>query len=352
MPDADGAPHTPAGLRTHGRRCPAMCAKARRCVRAGSSRRDRPIRPEENLGQRILIAVDLPEIFHRRTLRLEGFADDEVRRLLRAGRLTAVRRGAYVLGAPPENREARHALRVRAQLAHLADDAVVSHASAAVLHGLPTWGMRLDRVHVTRARRTGGRSGRQVHVHTAPLATQDLDVADGVPVTSVARTVVDLARTLPFEAAVAVADVALHSLITEPELLVALQAALADALARSTGWRGSPEARRVLAFADARSGSVGESRSRVAIQRAGLPPPVLQWEVIGSAGQWIGCRPGFELTTDRGCAVRPDLPVRQGTRSRKRPRWPARRRARSGAGRVPRRRGTGRAMRARPSPRR
>jgi len=232
--------------------------------------------------------VDLPEILQRKALRLEGFGDDEVRRLLRAGRLTAVRRGSYVLGVPPESRDARHALRVRAELAHLADDAVVSHASAAVLHGLPTWGLRLDRVHVTRARRSGGRAGRQVHVHTAPLDPEEVDLVDGIPVTSVARTVVDLARTLPFEPAVAVADAALHALLTEPERLAALQAALAAAAARSAGWPGSPDARRVLAFADARSGSVGESRSRVAIHRAGLPPPVLQWEVVGSAGQWIG----------------------------------------------------------------
>ncbi len=208
--------------------------------------------------------------------------------MLRAGRLTVVRRGSYLVGAPPESRDAHHALRVRAELAHLADGAVASHASAAVLHGLPTWGVRLDRVHVTRARRSGGRSGRQVHVHTAPLDRDEVEAVDGIPVTSVARTVVDLARTLPFEPAVAVADAALHALIAEPERLAALQAAVAAALARSAGWRGSPSARRAVAFADARSGSVGESRSRVAIQRAGLPPPVLQWEVVGSAGQWIG----------------------------------------------------------------
>jgi hypothetical protein len=243
--------------------------------------------------------VDLPEIVLRGALRREGFGDDEVRRLRRAGRLTAVRRGAYVLGAPPEDRDARHALRVRAELPHLADDAVVSHASAAVLRGLPTWGMRLDRVHVTRARRNGGRAGRQVHIHTAPLDPDEIDAVDGIPVTSVARTVVDLARTVAFEPAVVVADAALHALVGEPERLGVLQAALAAAVARAAGWRGSPDARRVLAFADARSGSVGESRSRVAIHWAGLPAPVLQWEVIGSNGQWIGCRPGLELTADR-----------------------------------------------------
>jgi hypothetical protein len=234
------------------------------------------------------LVVELPEIFLRSALRREGFGDDEVRRMRRAGRLTPVRRGSYVLGAPPEDRDARHALRVQAELAHLADGAVVSHASAAVLHGLPTWGMRLDRVHVTRARRSGGRAGRQVHVHTAPLDPDEVETVGGIPVTSVARTVTDLARTIPFEPAVAVADAALHALINEPEHLAALQAALVAAVARSAGWRGCPDARRVLAFADARSGSVGESRSRVAIHRAGLPTPVLQWEVIGSAGQWIG----------------------------------------------------------------
>ena len=40
-----------------------------------------------------------------------------------------------------------------------------------------------------------------------------------------------------------------------------------------------PAARRAAAFADGRSESVGESRSRVAIALAGLPAPTLQWPV-------------------------------------------------------------------------
>jgi hypothetical protein len=36
----------------------------------------------------------------------------------------------------------------------------------------------------------------------------------------------------------------------------------------------------VVAFADAGAKSPGESRSRVAIVQAGLPAPVLQWEVL------------------------------------------------------------------------
>jgi hypothetical protein len=56
----------------------------------------------------------------------------------RSGRACTVRRGAYIassdgrLGDPL----ARHALAARAAVVQLAPEAVVSHVSAAVLHGL------------------------------------------------------------------------------------------------------------------------------------------------------------------------------------------------------------------------
>jgi hypothetical protein len=66
------------------------------------------------------------------------------------------------------------------------------------------------------------------------------------------------------------------------------QAALADALLAAARWPGTPAARRVIAFADGRSANVGESRSRVALQRAGLPAPVLQWAVVDRDARLIG----------------------------------------------------------------
>lgn len=225
----------------------------------------------------------------RRALRAEGFPDDEVRRRLKAGELTAIRRGCYVLGSPPEDAVERHALLVRAEVEHLTGAAVVSHVSAAVVHGLPVWGIALARVHVTRNRRTGGRSGRQVHVHTAPLDAHEIEIVDGLPVTTLARTVVDLARAVPFEQAVVVADAALRAMAAlGPGRGDRLRTALAAAVRRCVGWPGIPQARRVVAFADAGSESVGESRSRVAILRAGLPEPVLQWEVLGRRNGFAG----------------------------------------------------------------
>jgi hypothetical protein len=152
-------------------------------------------------------------------------------------------------------------------------------------------GVRLDRAHVTFARRSGGRRDDRLYVHTAPLEPDDVVVIDGVRVTSAARAVVDIARTAAFAPAVAVADAALRLGVRHVERLESTGltepgvpgADLDAALRRAAGLPGVPDARRVVAFADARSESVGESRSRVAIALAGLPPPQLQWPVtLGS----------------------------------------------------------------------
>lgn len=210
----------------------------------------------------------------RARLLADGFTSAEVQRGRRAGRLVNVRRGAYV--RPEDGRlraaESRHRLLVSATVPRIAAVSVVSHVSAAVAHGLPVWGVPLDRVHVSRDEPTGGRITGVIHRHTAPLSPAEITEVGGMPVTCVARTVIDLARTVPFEQAVVVADAALRFRMVDPVTLDA-------ALRRATGWPGSPRARRVVAFADGRSGSVGESRSRVALRACGLPVPTPQWKV-------------------------------------------------------------------------
>lgn len=148
-------------------------------------------------------------------------------------------------------------------------------------HGLPVWGLSLERVHATRDGTGGGRVTRKVHVHRLPLDEREIVEVDGIRVTSVARTVHDIARSVAFEHAVVVADAALARRLVDGETLRVAQD-------RAAGWPGGPAARRALAFADGRSESVGESRSRVAFQVAGLPPPVPQWEVRSRDGRLVG----------------------------------------------------------------
>lgn len=277
--------------------------------------------------------MDLPTLLSRPALRAAGFSDTELRKLLRTGELTSVRPGRYVRGRPPDDAARRHLVAARAALDRLADGALCSHVTAAVVHGLPIWRLPLGRVHVTRpGRRSGSRRNGQVHVHAAPVSAADVDEVAGFPVTGVARTVVDLARTVPFEDAVVLVDAALRGGTSggddpavdrggpvrprsaRPDALALVGAVgapagrpdairdddvqpargrprppldpaeLATVLAGATGWPGAPGARRVIAVADGRSESVGESRSRIALRAAGLPDPVLQWRVVARDG--------------------------------------------------------------------
>jgi hypothetical protein len=223
-----------------------------------------------------------PTILQRSTLLQMGDDDRGIRRLRAAGIVTPVRRGAYSLTADQASIQPweRHALVVTATVPKLGSGAVVSHVPAAALHDLALWPTRLLPVHISRRITGGGRRTRTLHLHPASLVEGDIVAVNGLSVTSVTRTVIDVARTEPFETGVVAADEALRrGLTTREELL--------DGLASQRGRAGCYLAARVVAFADGRSESVGESRSRVAILRMGLEPPELQVNVHDVDGVWL-----------------------------------------------------------------
>lgn len=219
-------------------------------------------------------------IHRRQDLLASGVREHELRRRLRRGELVPLRRGRY-LSEPPQGPGARHLAEVHAAADELAPDALFSHVSAVLVHGLPVWNVPLGRVHTTRPRRSGARVGTTAHVHAARVDPDEIVDVDGLRVTSVARTLADVARSLPFTEAVVIVDAALHRhLVTREELEVAL--------GRAARRPGTPAADRVFRFASPGSMSVGESRSRVALRAAGLPDPVLQWPVVTRGGVLLG----------------------------------------------------------------
>ena len=120
-----------------------------------------------------------------------------------------------------------------------------------------------------------------MRVHRAALPTSHVVKRGGVPVTSVARTVVDLARTSSFRAGVVTADSALRNQLTT-------KAALSAVLADCARWPGLTRAREVVEFSDALSESALESLSRVVFREQGIPPPVLQAWVGGEDEGIVG----------------------------------------------------------------
>lgn len=224
---------------------------------------------------------ELPRLVLRRAALAQGYVDDEISRLRRRGEWTALQRGAYVLGDVPAELRSRHLLAVHATVAGLRTPGVISHASAAALHGLPLWAVPLRRVHITRHPPARSDEGARLRSHVARLPAGDVVAVEDVLVTSPARTVVDLARELPFAPALAIADAALFGRLTTVDQLRTV-------LEEAGGTRGARAARRVVKAADGRSESVGESRSRAIMMQLGLPTPDLQVEVRTPGGGLIG----------------------------------------------------------------
>lgn len=216
-----------------------------------------------------------------RDLLAAGFTYNELARQARRGDLVRLRRGSYASPTHVGTEAAdRHRQLVEATMPLLAPDAVVSHLSAAVLHALPVWGDQLGRVQVTRSAARSGKRRGNVHVHTAPLAAEEVVAVQGLPVTTLARTVVDLGRTVAAGQAVAAGDAALRTGLSPTEL--------DEVLALAHGRPHVAAARRVAALLDPRSESAGESSSRVVLHELGLPPTNLQHEVFDASGRLIG----------------------------------------------------------------
>jgi hypothetical protein len=180
-------------------------------------------------------------------------------------------------------------------------DAFASHGTAAGLWGITVLGRPDPTIHLTRPRRHPHtvRDHPGVAVYDAPVGPDDVTVHQGLPVTTPARTVVDLARHQSFRAGVVAADSVLRLRLCTPDQLRA-------AMEAWRGWPGTRRARRVVAFADARAASPLESISRVAFYDYGLPRPVLQAPVGGAeeadflwpAWRVIGAADGLSRCTD------------------------------------------------------
>lgn len=192
---------------------------------------------------------------------------------------TQIRHGGYQLGAPPRDHLERHQSLIATTWPLLGDDAVLSHFSAGLQWQLPVDRKHLERVHITRGRRSGGRTTPNLHVHVRSLPEQDLTEFNGYRVTSLARSAADLARASKPPQALAVMDAALRA--TDGERL-------AEAVRRDGRRHGIAQARWALQAANPLAESPAESISRYWMLMGGIPEPVLQYEVRNAQGALVG----------------------------------------------------------------
>jgi very-short-patch-repair endonuclease len=209
-----------------------------------------------------------------------GLTPDAIRHRVARGRLHAIHRGVYAVGRPELTARGWWTAAVLA----CGSDAVLSHESAAQLWGIRKQGSRA--MNGTQLRppslidvsvpETASRSRAGIRIHRrGALPPGDLTRRDRIPVTTPARTLVDLATQLqggPLEAAVNEAD---KLALIDPERL----RRFVDARA---GVDGTPALRLLL---DRRTFTLTDSelerRFLRLVRGAGLPKPLTQQHLSG-----------------------------------------------------------------------
>lgn len=164
---------------------------------------------------------------------------------------------------------------------------IVSHASAAALHGLPWRGEFPEVVEVIDPVRTTTQS--LTHVRKRPgkgrrMRTQSM-VATGRRLTDLVTTLADLAITYDLRLSVPALDAALAAGCPLTDVRAEIE--------RRGAVHGRHRAEVATALADGASGSPGESGARVALDEVGAPRPELQHEfhdedgLIGRVDFWF-----------------------------------------------------------------
>jgi very-short-patch-repair endonuclease len=204
-------------------------------------------------------------IVTRRQLLDLGLDDDDIGYRTEVGRLIRLHRGVYAVGHRPPSMQSRAMAAVLA----CGEGAVLSHVSAAALWNVgPRWTVPMD-VTVPGDRRPKG-----IRVHRAPgLAAPDVTVHFGIPVTSPARTALDLAGRLDDKALTrAVNQARLNGHLRLPDLK--------ELLARSPG-RPTRSLERLVEHATGPTRSELEDEFLRFVERYGFPRPEVNQVVAG-----------------------------------------------------------------------
>jgi very-short-patch-repair endonuclease len=200
---------------------------------------------------------------------LLGYSQSAISRAAGAGRIHRLYTGVYAVGHTDIS---LHGQCLAAVLA-CGPGALLSYYSAAWLWGLVS--TQPVPIHVTSPVPRGRRRPLQLH-RARNLAAEDLALEEGIPVTSVSRTLLDMAAAVE-------PDWLQRMLERAEELELFEQGQVESVLARNRGHRGAGRLRRAIANYQppAFTRSRAERRLLALFRKAGLPRPATGYNVAG-----------------------------------------------------------------------
>lgn len=215
-------------------------------------------------------------VSHEQLLEL-GLGPRGIRHRVAHGRLHRIHRRVYAVG---HRKLTRQGYWIAAVLAG-GPATVLSHRAAGAAHGLRAWSGR-PAITVPRWRR----SSAAVEIHSSSLPADEVTRLDGIPITTVPRTLLDLATVLD--------PLALERAVNEAERReLGGPLSLPALIERHAGERGVAALRRALAAPSFGHGITDrqlEERFASFVAERGLPAPELNaWIVIGTDRYRVDC---------------------------------------------------------------
>lgn len=227
----------------------------------------------------------------RRQALAAGATAKEVGELVRRGEWVAVRHGVYTTSAHWEELDpyvGRPRLEVWAATLKMQTPQVISHDSAAYLHGLSILEARPRLVHITRFGALGGRTRHGVKHHKAPFADEQIVFVDGQPVLDIPRTVADIAREHGSRHGIVAAGSALRMGVTKP--------ALRAAVVPMRSWPYVTKPRQSIELADVRCENPGEDLTKLMLEETAMGVVHPQFGIRdGGRKAWVDFRVGRHL---------------------------------------------------------
>lgn len=223
----------------------------------------------------------LPPVFSYAQARRAGLTRRQIQHRVETRRWRRLRVGCYCLSSTWDaaDRRGRHLLMTTAAVLSTGPRHWASHASAAVLYGLPMPFADVP-VMLTHPPGTATQYLRGLEIMAATLVEEQRSIRAGLPSTTEARAVADCLRRLSTVDGVVVADAALHR---TPRLRPVVESVLSS----MAGWPYAEHGGSSWRLVDGRRESPAESLSYVAMHRQELPIPEPQALVYDEGGRFV-----------------------------------------------------------------